>query len=273
VRPAARRAAGRHAMAAPRLAGVLLAASVGAVVAPATASAQDASAQGDAPLIGDRPDFTESPNAVPRLQIEGGYTLTRVAESTDHALGELLLRIPLAPRLEGRIGLGSFVSLDEGDGPSGYAGSSLGLKWQVASAAGAMPDLGVLLATTLPTGASGLGADEWIPEVRVAAAWDGPVSLSANAGVARPVAGTTRVTEFLASLAAGVGVGSHGGAFLELYAIASDGDLADDRAFVDGGVTWLLTPDFQVDARVGASLDGGLDGTEYTAGVGFVVRR
>lgn len=252
---------------------VLLAVSFGAIVPPAIASAQDASARDGAPLIGDRPDFTESPNAVPRLQLEGGYTLTHVAESTDHALGELLLRIPLARRLEGRIGLGSFVSVGSGDGPSGYAGSSLGLKWQAASAAGAMPDLGVLVTTTLPTGASALGGDEWIPEVRIAAAWDGPVSLSANAGVARPVAGTTRFTEFLASLAAGVGVASHGGAFLEVYAIASDGDLADDRAFADGGFTWLLTPDFQVDARVGASLDGAVEGTEYSAGVGFVVRR
>ncbi|MGH7563856.1 MAG: hypothetical protein ACREK5_05485, partial [Gemmatimonadota bacterium] len=55
-----------------------------------------------APLVTDRPDFTESALTVPRgdPQLESGYTLTRADDADEHALGEVLLRIGVAGRLE-----------------------------------------------------------------------------------------------------------------------------------------------------------------------------
>jgi len=64
----------------------------------------------DEPLITDRPDFTESTDAVPRghLQLEAGYTFTydreKLDRTRDHTSPEILLRIGLVDRLELRLG-------------------------------------------------------------------------------------------------------------------------------------------------------------------------
>ena len=63
-----------------------------------------------APLVTDRPDFTESTKTIPRghLQIEAGFTFVYDRRGDDrlrdHAAPELLLRIGLADDFELRIG-------------------------------------------------------------------------------------------------------------------------------------------------------------------------
>ncbi len=242
------------------------------LLALVTAAAARSAAAQDGELIGDRPDFTESPNVVRRWQIEAGYTVTRLpGGARAHEVGEALLRAPLGARLEGRIGVGSFLTSDVAGSPSGYGGSSLGVKWAIASARGGLPDLGLIVGTVLPTGDAEVGGDEWVPEARLAAAWEGLVSASANVGLARPEAAGDRFTQFLASLALGVSLAERVAAFGETYVVLASESPGDDEVVLDGGVTWLLTPDLQVDARAGVSLEFSGDSPIFF-GVGLVAR-
>ncbi|HKY61551.1 MAG TPA: transporter, partial [Gemmatimonadota bacterium] len=85
--------------------------------------------QEGAPLVTDRPDFTESAVTVPRgdVQLESGYTFTRSDEEDEHSLGEVLARIGLVERLEARIGFGSHAWITAaGNDPSGFEDPSVG---------------------------------------------------------------------------------------------------------------------------------------------------
>jgi hypothetical protein len=60
-------------------------------------------------LITDRPDFTESVEAVPsgRVQVEGGITYAREGDEDAATVPELLARIGIMPRAELRLTLPS----------------------------------------------------------------------------------------------------------------------------------------------------------------------
>ena len=62
-------------------------------------------------LVTDRPDFTESAVSVApgRVQLEGGYTFSRIEAERTHTVGELLARFGAVDRLEFRLGINSAV--------------------------------------------------------------------------------------------------------------------------------------------------------------------
>lgn len=254
---------------------------------PAALSAQaapperDASTSRDAeegaPLVGDRPDFTESASVVGRLQLETGYTYEDAGSSDVHTVGELLLRVPAARRLELRIGVPSWSWMDAGedtgggeaplppgeepaDGPRGMTDASLGVKVGLREPGpdGGGPAVALLAGTTVPTGGD-VGSDGLHPGGLLAADMDlsDRVSLAANAGVAsaEEEAGI-RYAELSGSLALGVGLTEEVGLYLEGYGFVPTGDGPGSSAVVDGGLTWLAGPDLQLDLRLGTGLSG-----------------
>src|SRR5687767_7085827 len=62
-------------------------------------------------IVTDRPDFTESPVAVPRgaVQVEMGNTYERADDVRANTLGEMLVRVGVHRGLELRLGLPSYV--------------------------------------------------------------------------------------------------------------------------------------------------------------------
>ena len=56
-------------------------------------------------------------------------------------------------------------------------------------------------------------------------------------------------------MALGIGLTDRWGAFVETYAILPEGSRPDEL-FVNGGVTFLTSDDFQLDARVGSAVAG-----------------
>lgn len=46
------------------------------------------------------------------IQIEGGYTFARAGDERAHTVGEILIRAPIARRVEVRLKPGSYVSVD-----------------------------------------------------------------------------------------------------------------------------------------------------------------
>lgn len=225
-------------------------------------------------LITDRPDFTESPVSVApgRVQLEGGYTFSRLEDDRTHTVGELLARIGAVDRLEFRLGINSFVFRSEPDSvdglPSGQLRSTRGLQdltlglkvelFRPPPSKPGLPQLAILAGTSLPTGASDIGARGVQPGALLAAGWDLAEWLSAtmNVGYAYPEDEDGRFDELSGSVALGFGLTRRLGAFVEwfgLYPLPSDREAANNA---DAGFTYLLSPGVQLDARVGVGLDG-----------------
>jgi hypothetical protein len=214
------------------------------------------------PLVTDRPDFTESAETVGprRVQVEAGYTFTRSEEVDEHALGEVLVRIGILDRLELRAGLNSYAWLDGPDGnDSGYEDPSLGAKIALAlppDRPGWRPAAAILVGTTVP-GVGDLGEDAWQPEAKLALGWDlsESVSLGSNAGYAHSSEEGEEFDQAIASLALGFDIAGPASGYVEAFGFAPAAPDGDDAAIANGGVTWLLNPDLQLDARLGAGLN------------------
>lgn len=254
--------------------------------APSGAPEREGDPEDVRPLVGDRPDFTESASVVARLQLETGYTFEGDAPSDVHTAGELLVRVPVTRRLELRLGVPSWSWTETGDGPAGEPGpelpgedpggmtdASLGVKVSLRDPGpgGGGPAVAVLAGSSVPTGGD-VGSDGLHPAGILAAEVDlsDRVSLGANAGVASAEEGAARHAELSASLALGVGLGEEVGLFLEGYGFAPLADGPEASSVVDGGLTWLAGPDLQLDVRVGAGLSG--PSPDLVLGTGVVWR-
>ena len=230
------------------------------------------------PLVTDRPDFTESALTVfPwHLQIEMGYTAARVQGETEHSVGEILVRVGLADRLEARVGLNSFAWVAaEGNDPQGLEDVSLGAKINFVRAkpGTAVPDFGLLVSASFPTGADDLGEGAHVLPVAVLAAgldvtdW---MSAGANVGWGYLDDGAGRYSQFSASLALGFSLAEWLGAYAEYFGLAPELDGGPDSHFLNGGFTFLLSRDVQLDARAGFSVDDAE--TDLFAGAGLAFR-
>lgn len=207
-------------------------------------------AQEAEPLVTDRPDFTESASVVPRgrVQLEAGATFAEADPFEEVTVGEVLFRIGVWRRVEARIGLNSYADVD-GPGPdaNGFEDPSLGLKVELAEGAALLVD------TTVPVGADEIGEEDWQPGVVLALARDVSerIGLGANLGYSRASEADEGFDQGLASVAVGIGLAPRWGAFLEGYAVFPSGPGAGDEVVLDGGLTYLASPDLQLDARLG----------------------
>lgn len=250
------------------------AAALALAVVPAGASAQGA--DDPRPLVGDRPDFTESAVAVApgRVQVEAGYTFTRSGGTRVHDVGEGLVRVGLVPGAELRMGVESFAVVDA-PGPgsvSGVRDPSLGAKLALPEPSSpALPKAALLVGTTLPVGSDALGAEGLRPGATLALGWEPAdrLGLGANAGYTREEDGGRRVDEVSASGAVSWQLTPAAGVFAEYFGLFRD--VGRDENFLSGGATLALGPDLRLDARAGVGLDG--PGPDYFVGAGVVVRR
>lgn len=233
------------------------------------------------PLVTDRPDFTESTATVApgHVQVEAGATLARVEEEDSDTFGEVLVRIGLGPRLEARLGAGSYSRTDGPGGEiSGREDPAVGVKVRLtgdaAELAPGLPAVSLLLGTSVPMGDDELTSDAWEPEAKLAFGWEVTswLSLSANVNAAylNDPAADDRFTQLSASLSAGFPLTDRLGAFAEVYGFSEEEPDGPSTRYVNGGVTWLFGNDLQLDARVGWGLNDA--DPEWFAGVGAGLR-
>jgi hypothetical protein len=210
------------------------------------------------PIETDRPDETESTALVPvgMIQAEGGTTLNRSGGLHETTIGETLIRIGVAPSLELRIEplTHTTASADGARMGSGLEDAAIGIKTplhrRALGSSAFVPDLSLLVATSLPTGSRLFRAAGPEPEAKLAAQWSLSDRLDAGANL------TTRRTrdeggsfwERGLTSTLGLTLSQRAGSFVEWYGIR---DQRETRQVVDGGVTFRLSSDFQVDARVG----------------------
>jgi hypothetical protein len=216
------------------------------------------------PIETDRPDFTETARTVPpgRIQIEGGYTFAKVDDDEAQTVGELLLRIAMGARTELRVNFGSYA-LQRGPGgrASGFEDIEIGVKVELRSASRefglGLPDMALIAQTTLPTGASAFRENTTQPEAKLALAWDlSPrVSLGSNLNFAYQSEQGERYTEPSGSVTVGYAITERTGAYLELFGFAPSGEARPNTSYADGGLTYLVNDDLQLDARAGVGLN------------------
>ncbi len=231
----------------------------------------------DDPLVTDRPDFTESAVTVTRgrTQIEAGYTFSEIGDFEEHAVGELLVRIGWTEIVEIRLGLNSWVQ-DDGPGVdiSGAEDLSLGCKIRLSDPlppGSRLPQVAVLLATTLPSGSNEFGSSNPQPSTTLALSWDVSerTSIGSNVGYARLGETGDRYGELSASVSLGRELGDRLGGYIELYALARQEGHGDEQ-YVNAGFTWALSDDTQLDFRAGAGLDA--DSADFFVGAGAAWR-
>ena len=267
--------------------GVIALATLGA---PAPAVAQPGAQSGAShaptatrePLVTDRPDFTEAPNVVGArtLQLEAGQTSTRAAGLLTTTYGEGLLRIGVSARAELRLGLSSYVrGHASGSDParpvtSGFGDPSLGAKIVlVPEGRGAMPATSLLVGTSLPLGSAAHGSHAAEPGAKLALAWAlgerWAVSSNLNhTWLASDDGG--RTPEPAASLSVARTLTARIGSYVEAFALRPRGGTGTQ--YVNGGLTLLLSPQCQVDARLGTSIGSAPAGATRFVGAGLARR-
>lgn len=231
------------------------------------------------PLVTDRPDFTESTSTVPlgHFQVEGGTTLSRVEDVDSTTFGELLVRIGTGERWETRVGLGSYARVETPlDEVSGFEDPFVGIKLRFTEDPGDLapgqPAASLIVSTSIPAGDEGLTDDEWVPDAKLALAWEltPRFSLSSNLNYAYAVDGDDRLHQLGATLSGSLSLTDRVGSYLEWYGFSEETRDGPSTHYVNGGVTFLINNDLQVDARIGTGLNDA--DPDWFVGVGAGVR-
>jgi hypothetical protein len=214
------------------------------------------------PIETDRPDKTESATLVPAgmVQVEGGVTGAKSGGLRTTSIGEALVRLGVHQRLELRIEPFTQTRITSGGASvSGLEDLAVGIKTPLFRSAGTSrltPEVSLLIATTLPSGARPFRAAGAQPEAIVAAQWQlaAPIGLGLNVSASRGRDGAERYWERGASATLGTTITERVGSYIEWYA-TRDARERSAAQVVNGGLTGKLNGDFQVDARVGRGLN------------------
>lgn len=241
----------------------------------------------DPELITDRPDQTESTATVPRgwVQIETGVGFAEEdsegLETEVFAGPGTLVRIGLAERLELRLGWVGYIDHQvsfQGSSvnASGVGDADIGAKLQLREESGRVPEMAILVGTTVPSGDDEFTSDRFDPSFRLAFAHtlSERVSLGYNIGAAwsstTEGGDTTTLSNGFYTIAAGYSLSEQWGAFVELFgdvALSASGPPAHS---FDGGTTWLIRPNLQLDFFGGFGLSDAAD--DWFVGVGVSLR-
>jgi hypothetical protein len=229
---------------------------------------------GPAPEIeADRPDFTESPGTVPpgSIQAEGGYTYSRREGGTNQSIGELLVRVPAGTRAELRVGLNSYtIEHAAGLVRRGFQDVAVGTKVRLIEneERSVVPNLSILLLSTLPTGHQGIGARAMQPTAKAALGWQlsERFSLQSNVNYTYASEDGTRFSQWASSASLGTDITPRLETFVEWFGTGPVSLGAKRVDYLDTGAALKLSSSFRIDARGGVNARVGL--RDYFVGVG-----
>ncbi|MCP3979276.1 MAG: transporter [bacterium] len=238
-------------------------------------------------LVTDRPDQTESAEVVPRnaVQFEVGWTHAEDGDGDDttaDSFPETLVRVGLAERWELRLGYDGY-RWTEADTPGGSvdtdgsADASVGFKVGLFDENGRRPQGALIASLGLPVGDEEFTTDRADPSFRLALAngLTERLSLGYNLGAAwQTVTDSSGDRDTFSRLewtvALGISGGERFGYYVELFGDAALSDSGGPANAFDGGVTWLVRDNVQLDAAAGVGLSD--EAGDWYAGLGISFR-
>jgi hypothetical protein len=237
------------------------------LIAPAIAPAQ-ADAQEQA-LVPDRPGFGDSPAVVLPgfFLLEAGYNFIQDDGQDTHNAPELLLRAGLTPRLELRIGWDGYMW----NGEEGALNTRTGFKFDALDQSGVVPELAIIPEMLFPTDDEDVASDEVEGEIRLAGDYVLTEALAfggnANFAERKGTLSDDHFFEFAGSATLGLAVTDSLGGYVEYFTIMPDDPALEDSESINGGFTYIVDSNIQVDTFAGFGLDENADG--FFAGGGF----
>lgn len=229
-----------------------------------------------APIVTDRPDFTESAVTVPHghTQLEMGATFTDEDGVRSVSTGETLIRVGLASRLELRLTPANHLT-ERGGAARAQGLEDAGVGVKIALHAGPdapgriEPTLALIVGTSLPTGAAAYRGSRALPEVKFLSQWslNDRLAFASNINWARAENAGAPYDEWSGSGSVALALTDRLGTYAEYYVFGDRTPAWQRRDYVNGGMTFLVTDQFQLDARVGVRVDAPRDGIFF--GFGF----
>jgi hypothetical protein len=240
------------------------------------------------PLESDRPDFTDSSATVgyQKFQIESGYTYTQAIAGDPthdaHDLPELLVRYGVAERLELRVAWDEGMVFDRyTDRTSGRVftenGSTdvgFGFKYAISKQDKWRPQSAVIVSVSAPVGATSQSSQQVDAFVNYLYSWDlsKKLSLNCSTGSLWTAESGDHFSRISQSASVEYELTKKLHVFNEWFAFFRR-DSSDNRPqhYYDAGLTYLVTPNFQLDWRAGLGLNDAADG--FFTGCGLTIRR
>jgi len=239
----------------------------------------------DDAIATDRPDFTKSSSNIPvgRLQIESGYTFTYDRNGGErlngHSLPETLLRYGYTETIELRLGWNYLVEesrhgrvgfRDSSDGAADlYVAVGLALSKQC----GWWPESKINIQGTLPTGADAFSAEKVNAGFNLLYGWDVSdfLTMGASTGINTVTEAGDDFVQFHQSWTIGYNLTEKLGAYTEWFGIyTTDAASTAPENYFDGGFTYKITDDLQLDIRAGVGLNS--HAHDFFTGAGFAIR-
>ncbi len=225
-------------------------------------------------LTPDRPGFTNgSDTVVPgRVQVEGGFSRTKY--SADSGSGQVtdgpqtLVRAGLNPKLEVRVTLPDY--LWPTGGQSGFGDGGIGVRYKFYQSKDGSTKLSLTSNLTIPIRSAVTTSGHVDPSLTLSGqtASGSRWGLSSNLSLAYPTISGKRITDFTATGQVTYQISSPFAVFADTY-----DDLPREgppSSIVDGGLTYRLTTNLQLDLETGRGLGGAAPVQFY--GGGFAIR-
>jgi hypothetical protein len=210
-------------------------------------------------LVTDRPDFTESSSTVPlnSLQVETGLTYNKENESINSiSILGTLFRYGLTSGIELRAGTEYLIQeisiLNQDLTESGISGAFIGTKLQLNRNENVFPQTALIVHLNLPVGNENLRIEKIVPEAVISFSKDLSDIFSAGINFGSVYQSEIEEFSFSSSLALGIGLTENLGCFVEYFGIYQAAEVASHN--IDGGFTYLLNDDTQLDIFAGTSL-------------------
>ena len=243
------------------------------------------------PLSSDRPGATTSPGIVPPCypQLELGWTHTENKDANgtrtkNDQFPNTLLRFGVVPNAEIRVGYVGYnwqntnPGNEAGSSSSGSGDANLAVKYRFLEADGWLPESAFLGQLSLPVGAKNFSSNRADPSFLFA--FTNPLtdflSFSYNLGAAWQTVQdsdtdqnhTLSTFNYTASL--GFTLTEQLGAFVEAYGSIAMNPSNSPANAIDGGFTYLILENFQVDISGGKGISEAA--TDWYVGAGFAYR-